>query len=291
MLLKYLTQSKIRLIVKAPVVILSVLQKNMQRASHFKVLTVHANCRLYSLKQKLLQSIMCSFLRNFVLLILLQSFVLQSYFKGQWNFRPFARRFPTSTGLWVSAVWIVHCYYKTVPNCHRSKNALLCQTILYCSTIRSQKVPLQRTKNIHKTRHDWTCTPLIKNKMGPNSSLGQARFKSESMQKSTKIADSWQGSKIQNRSSFADWQTLVSMQRLCSFFFERSVRFREKRRKPFQAPPSIQPKTGLKFIKIRWTRVPIQPRTCTAGDRAEMTRQISVIYFPYKVSYIFNGRL
>ena len=72
MLLKYLTQSKIRLIVKAPVVILSVLQKNMQRASHFKVLAVHANCRLYSLKQKLLQSIMCSFLPklclvNFVL--------------------------------------------------------------------------------------------------------------------------------------------------------------------------------------------------------------------------------
>ena len=30
-------------------------------------------------------------------------------------------------------------------------------------------------------------------------------FKSESMQKSTKIADSWQGSKNQNRSSFADW--------------------------------------------------------------------------------------
>ena len=37
MLLKYLTQSKIRLIVKAPVAILSVLQKNMQRASHFRV--------------------------------------------------------------------------------------------------------------------------------------------------------------------------------------------------------------------------------------------------------------
>ena len=30
-------------------------------------------------------------------------------------------------------------------------------------------------------------------------------IKSESMQKSTKIADSWQGSKNQNRSSFADW--------------------------------------------------------------------------------------
>ena len=30
-------------------------------------------------------------------------------------------------------------------------------------------------------------------------------FKSESMQKSTKIADSWQGSKNQNRSSFVDW--------------------------------------------------------------------------------------
>ena len=37
MLLKYLTQSKIRLIVKAPVAILSVQQKNMQRASHFRV--------------------------------------------------------------------------------------------------------------------------------------------------------------------------------------------------------------------------------------------------------------
>ena len=59
------------------------------------------------------------------------------------------------------------------------------------------------------------------------------------MQKSTKIADSWQGSKNQNRSSFADWYTLVSLQTLCSFFFERSIRFREKRRKPFQAPPSI----------------------------------------------------
>ena len=30
-------------------------------------------------------------------------------------------------------------------------------------------------------------------------------LKSESIQKSTKIADSWQGSKNQNRSSFADW--------------------------------------------------------------------------------------
>ena len=30
-------------------------------------------------------------------------------------------------------------------------------------------------------------------------------IKSESLQKSTKIADSWQGSKNQNRSSFADW--------------------------------------------------------------------------------------
>ena len=30
-------------------------------------------------------------------------------------------------------------------------------------------------------------------------------IKSESMQKSTKIANSWQGSKNQNRSSFADW--------------------------------------------------------------------------------------
>ena len=59
------------------------------------------------------------------------------------------------------------------------------------------------------------------------------------MQKSTKIANSWQGSKNQNRSSFADWYTLVSLQTLCSFFFERSIRFREKRRKPFQAPPSI----------------------------------------------------
>ena len=71
MLLKYLTQSKIRLIVKAPVVILSVLRKTCNVLLTF-VLAVHANCRLYSLKQKLLQSIMCSFLPklclvNFVL--------------------------------------------------------------------------------------------------------------------------------------------------------------------------------------------------------------------------------
>ena len=33
----------------------------------------------------------------------------------------------------------------------------------------------------------------------------EVSIKSESMQKSTKIADSWQGSKSQNRSSFADW--------------------------------------------------------------------------------------
>ena len=64
-------------------------------------------------------------------------------------------------------------------------------------------------------------------------------IKSKSMQKSTKIADWWQGSKNQNRSSFADWYTLVSLQTLCSFFFERSIRFREKRRKPFQAPQAI----------------------------------------------------
>ena len=64
-------------------------------------------------------------------------------------------------------------------------------------------------------------------------------IKSESMQKSTKIADSWQGSKNQNRSSFADWYTLVSLQTLCSFFFEGSIRFREKRRKSFQAPQAI----------------------------------------------------
>ena len=31
----------------------------------------------------------------------------------------------------------------------------------------------------------------------------------------------------------------VSIQTLCSFLFERSVRFQEKRGKPFQAPPSI----------------------------------------------------
>ena len=64
-------------------------------------------------------------------------------------------------------------------------------------------------------------------------------LKSESMQKSTKVTDSWQGSKNRNRSSFADWYTLVSLQTLCSFFFEKSIRFREKRGKPFQAPPSI----------------------------------------------------
>ena len=86
-------------------------------------------------------------------------------------------------------------------------------------------------------------------------------IKSESMQKSTKIADSWQGSKNQNRSSFADWYTLVSLQTLCSFFFERSIRFREKRRKPFQAPQAIsQAKKRVEIIMIRWSRVPIQSR-------------------------------
>ena len=92
------------------------------------------------------------------------------------------------------------------------------------------------------------------------SGLG-SKFRSESMQKSTKIADSWQGSKNQNRSSFADWYTLVSLQTLCSFFFERSIRFREKRRKPFQAPQAIsQAKNRVEIIMIRWTRVPIQSR-------------------------------
>ena len=91
--------------------------------------------------------------------------------------------------------------------------------------------------------------------------LNKQIFKSESMQKSTKIADSWQGSKNQNRSSFADWYTLVSLQTLCSFFFERSIRFREKRRKPFQAPQAIsQAKNRVEIIMIRWTRVPIQSR-------------------------------
>ena len=56
------------------------------------------------------------------------------------------------------------------------------------------------------------------------------------MQISTKVR---QGSKNQNRSSFAYWWTLVSEQTSCNFFFERSVPFREKRGKPFQAPPSI----------------------------------------------------
>ena len=86
MLLKYLTQSKIRLIVKAPVVILSVLRKTCNVLLTF-VLAVHANCRVYSLKQKLLLS--CTvFRQNFVHLILFQSLVLQSYFKGQWKFPP-----------------------------------------------------------------------------------------------------------------------------------------------------------------------------------------------------------
>ena len=86
MLLKYLTKSKIRLTVKAPVVILSVLRKTCNVLLTF-VLAVHTNCRLYSLKQKLPLS--CAvFRKNFVDLILFQSFVLQSYFKGQWKFPP-----------------------------------------------------------------------------------------------------------------------------------------------------------------------------------------------------------
>ena len=70
MLLKYLTQSKIRLIVKAPVVIFSVLQKNMQRASRFRV---GCSCKLSTIFFKAEStSIMCSFsqkpfLLNFVL--------------------------------------------------------------------------------------------------------------------------------------------------------------------------------------------------------------------------------
>ena len=167
MLLKYLTQSKIRLIVKALVVILSVLQKNKQRASHFPDFRVScsANCRLvYSLKQKLLQSIVCSFPQKLCLL------------KGQWNFRPHIKAFknlvasrqvPASGSPRFGLFTVIIKQSQTVTG----PKTLSCQTTLYCSTIRSQKVPLQRTKNIHKTRHDWTCTPLIKNKMGPNSSL------------------------------------------------------------------------------------------------------------------------
>ena len=42
-------------------------------------------------------------------------------------------------------------------------------------------------------------------KEGMKESILGKSLMSESMQKSTKIADSWQGSKNQNRSSFADW--------------------------------------------------------------------------------------
>ena len=43
-------------------------------------------------------------------------------------------------------------------------------------------------------------------KHGEQLPVGRSQqIKSESVQKSTKIADSWQGSKNQNRSSFADW--------------------------------------------------------------------------------------
>ena len=70
-------------------------------------------------------------------------------------------------------------------------------------------------------------------------------FKSESMQKSTKIADSLQGSKNKNRS-------LLRIPTLCSFFFERSVRSREKRRKPFQAPPSISQAKNRVLLYTYW---------------------------------------
>ena len=46
---------------------------------------------------------------------------------------------------------------------------------------------------------------MILNSGDDQNSPKTSELKSESMQKSTKIAYSWQGSKNQNRSSFADW--------------------------------------------------------------------------------------
>ena len=75
MLLKYLTQSKIRLMIKAPLVILSFLQKNINTcntdASHFRV--GRSNCRRYYLKQEL--PLLCVVFN----LHLFHSFVMQSW--------------------------------------------------------------------------------------------------------------------------------------------------------------------------------------------------------------------
>ena len=65
------------------------------------------------------------------------------------------------------------------------------------------------------------------------------------------------------------------MQRLCSFSSKDlfvSEKNEENRFKPHRR--FSQAKTGLKFIMIRWTRVLIQPRNYTTGDRVEMTRQL-----------------
>ena len=73
-------------------------------------------------------------------------------------------------------------------------------------------------------------------------------FKSESMQKSTKIADSWQGSKKSKSLFFCRLVDFSKYTNAMYFVFERSVRFREKRRKPFQAPPSSsQAKNGVEI--------------------------------------------
>ena len=76
-------------------------------------------------------------------------------------------------------------------------------------------------------------------------------FKSESMQKSTKVADSWQGSKKSKSLFFSRLVDFSKYTNAMYFVFERSVRFREKRRKSFQAPQAIsQAKNRVEMIMI-----------------------------------------
>ena len=92
---------------------------------------------------------------------------------------------------------------------------------------------------------------------------------SESIQKSTKMADSWQGSKNQNRSSFAYWQTLVSIQTFCSFFFENLFVSEKKRRKPFQVPPLIS--QAKNRVEIHHNSLDSRSNTTTLGKELVAT--------------------
>ena len=103
--------------------------------------------------------------------------MLQSYFKGQWNFRPLlkayqnpvaSRQVPASGSLLFGLFTVIIKQSHTVTG----PKTLSCVKQFYTAQQLGVRRSLYRVQNIHKTRHDWTCTPLIKNKMGPNSSLG-----------------------------------------------------------------------------------------------------------------------